>query len=411
MNRIAETDLPVHIQGLEIGTISRSRALQDALLFDYSDKAQAQHAVSLTMPVMPDQYDSMMALHPVFEMNLPEGALRERLTLMFAKLRPGFDDLELLRVVGASQIGRLRYGDVAALALDVPAQNLQALLSFKGAEDLFADLVVRYAHFSGLSGVQPKVLLRAEASDGLPSWFARMTDKGATHIVKAFDATAYPELAANEYFCMRAAGHAGLNVAKVALSSNRKVLVVDRFDLTEQGQYLAFEDFCVLSAMRAAGRYNASYEDLALRVGQFVSPAHLLAAYEQLLGSVMLACVIGNGDAHLKNFGVLYEHYGSQVRMAPVYDMLSTRVYEPRDVMALSLAGSKAWPSKAKLFAYGRLACQLSSTQVRQVHERVLAGVELAGRELERYAQAHPNFAGAAQRLQAMFAKGLQTFA
>ncbi|MCE2680530.1 MAG: hypothetical protein LW629_08820 [Burkholderiales bacterium] len=54
MNRIAETDLPVHIQGLEIGTISRSRALQDALLFDYSDKAQAQHAVSLTMPVVPD---------------------------------------------------------------------------------------------------------------------------------------------------------------------------------------------------------------------------------------------------------------------------------------------------------------------------------------------------------------------
>jgi serine/threonine-protein kinase HipA len=402
--------LPVQIQGLQVGTIARSRALQDALLFDYSDEAQAQHAVSLTMPVVPDQYDSMMALHPVFEMNLPEGALRERLTLMFAKLTPGFDDLELLRVVGASQIGRLRYGDAAALALDVPVQNLQALLSFKGAEDLFADLVTRYAHFSGLSGVQPKVLLRAEPSADLPAWFERMTDKGATHIVKAFDAKVYPELAANEYFCMRAAAHAGLNVAKVSLASNRKVLVVDRFDLTEQGQYLAFEDFCVLSAMRSSGRYNASYEDLALRVGQFVSPNYLLRAYEQLLGSVMLACVIGNGDAHLKNFGVLYEHYGSPVCMAPVYDMLSTCVYEPRDVMALALAGSKAWPTKATLFGFGRVACQLSSTQVRQVHERVLAGVELAGFEVVQYAQAHPDFATAAQRLQAMFAKGLQTY-
>ncbi|MCE2680531.1 MAG: hypothetical protein LW629_08825 [Burkholderiales bacterium] len=45
------------------------------------------------------------------------------------------------------------------------------------------------------------------------------------------------------------------------------------------------------------------------------------------------------------------------------------------------------------------------------MHERVLAGVELAGCELEQYAHAHPNFAGAAQRLQAIFAKGLQTFA
>src|SRR5258708_29520883 len=58
------------------------------------------------MPVRPDQYDAMAGLLPIFEMNLPEGALKERLRMQFAKTIPEFDDLDLLSIVGSSQIGR-----------------------------------------------------------------------------------------------------------------------------------------------------------------------------------------------------------------------------------------------------------------------------------------------------------------
>jgi hypothetical protein len=57
------------------GTLSRSDLEIDTFLFGYLKETQAEDAVSLTMPVVADQYDSVGAVHPIFEMNLPEGAL------------------------------------------------------------------------------------------------------------------------------------------------------------------------------------------------------------------------------------------------------------------------------------------------------------------------------------------------
>ena len=102
---------PLHVfaAGALGGSITRSDVEPDAFVFGYRADARADSAVSLTMPVRVDQYDSMSGLLPVFEMNLPEGALRDRLRLQFAKAIPEFDDLDLLQIVGSSQIGRLRY--------------------------------------------------------------------------------------------------------------------------------------------------------------------------------------------------------------------------------------------------------------------------------------------------------------
>lgn len=69
------------------------------------------------------------------------------------------------------------------------------------------------------------------------------------------------------------------------------------------------------------------YEKLAERIQNYVSPQNRIPAMSQYFGAVVLACVIKNGDAHLKNFGVLYNEYGGDVRLAPVYDMLCTKLY------------------------------------------------------------------------------------
>lgn len=77
--------------------------------FAYDPAAVSDRAVSELMPVRVQSWDSKHSLLPIFEMNLPEGSLRERLTRRFAKATGSFDDIDLLGIVGRSQIGRLRY--------------------------------------------------------------------------------------------------------------------------------------------------------------------------------------------------------------------------------------------------------------------------------------------------------------
>jgi serine/threonine-protein kinase HipA len=399
----SRSPLEVFAETTHAGTLSRSDLADAEYLFGYRADCTAAGAVSLTMPVIADQYDSMGALHPIFEMNLPEGALLERLRLEFAKAVPDLDDLRLLAIVGRSQIGRLRYVAEGETPGEVPAQNLESILKFDGADDLFEDLMERYAVHSGVSGMQPKVLLREAGS--APD---RLTERGATHIVKSFDRRRYPELAANEYFCLQAAHHAGISTARARLAENRRILIVDRFDIEADGGYLGCEDFCVLNALRAHGRYSGSYELIAKRVGQFVSGSQQARAFEQLFGLVALSCAVENGDAHLKNFAVLYHDAESEVSLAPAYDVITTTVYQPRDVLALTLANSKQFPSRDALSAFGRSACGLSAPRVRQVFERVNEGVKCAQRDMRRYVKDHRDFAQAAERLSAAMERGLQ---
>ena len=390
----------VFASGALAGDIVRSDVEQDGYLFTYVRDCPSNCAVSLTMPVTRDPYDSMGTILPIFEMNLPEGALREKLERMFSKVVPNFDALSMLAIIGKSQIGRLRYSQGGAALEDVPTQSVRDLLAYAGAEDLFNDLLNRFAQYSGISGMQPKVLIRDDSK------LDRLTDKGATHIVKSFDPREYPELAANEFFCMQASRHAGLPTASVQLSANRMMLVVERFDLAD-GQYMGFEDFCVLKGVRAEGRYDSSYEELARRTRQFVSPQHHAHAMSQYFGMVVLACLIKNGDAHLKNFGVLYQGPDEEVRLAPVYDMLSTQPYNPRDILALALNGTKQYPTRHALLQFGRQACGLSKAGVDAVVEQVIAGVRQALIDMQTYTQDHPDFEMTMTHLAAVFAGGI----
>lgn len=392
--------LDVYAGERSAGILARSQIQEDAFLFGYAPDCRDQDAVSLTMPVVRDQYDSMNGLLPIFEMNLPEGALLERLRIQFAKLIPHFDSLDLLAIVGQSQIGRLRYAASGAAPVAIPEQNLSELLAYTGAEDLFADLLRRYAEHSGISGIQPKVLVRERR---VPP---RLSHRAATHIVKSFDPREYPELAANEYFCTRAAQHAGITVPSLRLSDNRRILVAERFDLRSDGSYFGCEDFCVLNGLRAHGRYTGSYEGIAERIAQFVSLENQRQAFEQFFATIALSCAIGNGDAHLKNFAVLYENTEAPVRLAPSYDLVCTTLYQARDVLALTLADSKSFPDRKRLTTFAHTACNLKAARAIDLLDRVVAGIKRAIKDVRRYAKQHADFLPAAARLIAAFESG-----
>ncbi len=391
----------VYVAGEPVGAITRSDVEAETFLFTYRPECATSDAVSLTMPVVSDQYDAMGTIHPIFEMNLPEGALRKKLELMFSKVIRNFDSLSLLEIVGKSQLGRLRFANDDLVPDDIPAQSVKTLLGYSGAEDLFSDLLERFALHSGISGMQPKVLIR---DDNAP--LDRFTSKGATHIVKSFNPKEYLELAANEYFCMCAARYANIPTANVQLSKNRQLLIVDRFDRTDAGQFFGFEDFCVLSGMRSDGRYHSSYERLADLIRAYVSPEHHATAMQTYFAMVVLSCAIKNGDAHLKNFGILYDRYGENVRLAPAYDVLSTIPYHPRDVLALELCGSKAFPTPDKLRQFGRQACGLTSRQVTVIFGNVARGVRQAMSEISAFTERNRDFTEASQYFLKIFEDG-----
>src|SRR5450755_3707059 len=131
--------------------------------FAYLSGMPAARAVSITMPVRLASWSIPFGLPPIFEMNLPEGALRERLRLAFAKATGTFDELDLLTIVGRSQVGRLRYtGEQENLAEDVPFQSVDEILERRRGGDLIRHLLEKFATYSGISGVQPKILVRDE---------------------------------------------------------------------------------------------------------------------------------------------------------------------------------------------------------------------------------------------------------
>lgn len=383
------------------GSLNRSDREPDTILFSYRQGTPSEDAVSVTMPVRADQYDSMGGLLPIFEMNLPEGALKERLRMQFAKTIPEFDDLDLLSIVGSSQIGRLRYAQREQLSESVPTQDLSEILTYKGSADLFAHLLERFAVYSGVSGMQPKVLVREVA---LPE---KVTHRGATHIVKSFDPREYPELAANELICMRGAAAAGIKTAHVQMSQNRQFLIVDRFDLTQDGRYLGIEDFCVLNARREHGRYDGSYENIAKRITDYVTANKLAEAREQFVLMVAYACAIENGDAHLKNFSVLYALPEGEITLAPAYDLISTSLYMPRDKLALTMNDSKDYPDRARLIKFIRHVTGKSERSAASSIEQVIEGAHAAIGQARRYAKRHPDLQQFAAKLTAIMQRGI----
>jgi serine/threonine-protein kinase HipA len=102
--------LNVYVSKQLAGTLFKPESDLKKFSFSYDGECQTQNAVSLSMPVTREQYDSEhKTLHPVFDMNLPEGALGARLRKDFSKVIPNFDDIALLKIVGRSQIGRLTF--------------------------------------------------------------------------------------------------------------------------------------------------------------------------------------------------------------------------------------------------------------------------------------------------------------
>lgn len=310
-------------------------------LFRYHEDAKAQAAISLLMPVRLDEYRHR-ELHPIFQMNLPEGYVLEQLRNRLAKVA-NVDPMLLLALSGSSSpIGRVAVSSPEVDALlrrqQFPGEKLEEILAWDGAEDIFAGLVDRYILRAGISGVQPKVLV-PEHQDSVPQ---RFTSKTSDLIIKS-GRDEFPGLAINEFLCMSVAKEVGIAVPEFYLSDNAKLFVMRRFDRDKQLNPIGFEDMAALMGLAAEQKYSKSYSSIAKAIRLFCAPEQVQESLAQLFAIVTLSCIVGNGDAHLKNFGLLYSAPTQRdARLAPAYDIVNTTAYIPEDVLALDLVGNKS---------------------------------------------------------------------
>ncbi|MFQ6574705.1 type II toxin-antitoxin system HipA family toxin [Pseudomonas sp. UM16] len=352
-------------------------------VFRYSTATSASIAVSMTMPPRREEYRSR-ELHPIFQMNLPEGYVLEQLRNRLAKVTT-VNPMLLLAISGKnSPIGRVfvTAPEVDRLleqqASSYKGERLTEILAWDGAEDIFNELVHRYILRSGISGVQPKVLVpeRLEAS-------AKATATTADLIVKSGKG-AFPHLAINEYLCMSIASAAGITTPEFYLSKDKRMFVMRRFDRDAHLNPLGFEDMAVLMGLGTASKYSKSYEHIAKAIEVFAAPLKQLESLQALFDMVALSCIVGNGDAHLKNFGLLYSTpYANDAVLAPAYDIVNTTAYLPTDTLALDLNGQKSiFASRLAILDFAK-RCHVSDPRSRiQEILQAVEGTLLHHREL-----------------------------
>ena len=356
--------LQVNVAGQPSGQLLQ----QSGFEFRYLQTDPAQPVVGLLMPPTRLTWQDG-ALFPVMDQNLPEGDLFNRLRQQFPK-QP-MTAMRLLALIGDNGIGRLGYRVPGGLTpVQAAPITRQALLRTPFTAQVFDELVNAYlATGMGVAGMQPKIMVPDRATIPIPNLIVKTAGAG------------YPGLAANEYLCMTAAARAGIDTAQVELSDDGQLLLVERFDLDADGQRLGFEDVASLMGLRVRDtlserKYHGSYQRVAELLGMIIGSRHdLQRFYEQLAFSVM----VGNGDAHLKNFGVLYHGLAEGIRLAPMFDVVTTRIYryqrspggpELEDhTLALRLwAGkaqrSKAYPLPEELRRFGRDVCGVRDPQV-----------------------------------------------
>ena len=332
--------LNVHVLGCHVAVLEQVGDFKSVLT--YVPEVAPENLVSLTMPVRTESYPWDDQLHPIFQMNLPEGYLLQVLQEEFGPV-VGASPTALLSVIGRNMVGRLQVAPPEA-SLDEPAKPIEVAELLKGdnSEEAFSRLVREHAR-SGVSGVLPKFLdMEQKKQVGLGP-HKKATLLTHQHIIKGASSR-LPFATANEHLCMQVASKV-LESAKTELSEDGNVLVVHRFDVDENGKpFRALEDFCALLGLRPSAKYETTWERIAKAVRNFVQGADRYETFKKLTAILLLTYALRNADCHSKNLALLYTSR-TDARLAPVYDFFTTSAYAgyQNNPPGISFLGRKTW--------------------------------------------------------------------
>ena len=285
-------------------------------------------------------YSSRMKLPPFFSNLMPEGVLRE---YMVKRLKVHHDhEFDILMALGASLPGAVR-----ALPADAPPQAAKRYR--RGPTHNATDETpIKFS----LGGSQLKFSMierggRFTLEDGNEEWIVKPPHPS------------HPNVPANEYTMMRLAAAAGIQTPEVKLVKLEDVdlgglaglsipqretwaYAVKRYDRTAEGR-VHVEDFAQVFNVYADQEYKATNYDTIGRLIFDLFP-NRFEQIAEFVRRLVVNILIGNGDAHLKNWSVIYRDNVTP-QLAPAYDLVSTIHYVRNDSLALNLGGEKRFES------------------------------------------------------------------
>lgn len=301
-------------------------------------------ALSASLPLRKERF-SRNETRPFFAGVLPEEESRRLIAKTFGVSDK--NDFALLARIGAECAGavsllppgelpvadkphyrEITTGELAGRLLELPRHPLMA--GEKG---------IRLS----LAGAQGKLALRI--SEG--RFYLPLDGSPSNSIIKP-QSSHFEGLVDNEFFCLRLASQAGLEAARVeiGMADGIRFLQVERYDRRalpgSRIERLHQEDFCQALGIVPELKYQQEGGPNLKRCFELIRSVSSIPGPDllRLFDAVVFNYLIGNCDAHGKNFSFLRE--GSFVRLAPLYDLVSTQAYpDLSNQMAMKIGGER----------------------------------------------------------------------
>ncbi|MBC6906708.1 type II toxin-antitoxin system HipA family toxin [Saccharophagus sp. K07] len=350
-------------------------------------------ALSASLPLQAEPFDDRQT-RPFFAGLLPEGQMRRLLAKQFQVSNQ--NDFVLLDHLGGECAG--------AVSLLAPGQTLAApslgdKVQWLSDDELVA-ILDELPHRPMLAGKDGLRLSLAGAQDKLPVVFdgARiglpLNGTPSSHILKPAIPT-LEDSVTNEAFCMALAKAMQLNSATATRHQvqGRHFLLVERYDRSTDAQgrrqRIHQEDFCQALGVVPEMKYqNEGGPDLP-QCFELVRRATRPSAPQtlRLLDCIIFNALIGNHDAHAKNFSLLYlqNATGSAAVLAPFYDLLSTAIYPTLTQKMAMKIGSKYKFSEVQARHWEQFAesVRLSRAQAKKRILELASSLPAAARKLQ----------------------------
>ena len=343
--------LKLTLHGHLVGYLAGAKNGRNLLHFAESfQSSTARPTFSLTTHPNFPRADKMLSepwatnqrLHPILSNLLPEGSLRE---LIAQGLKTHVDnEFHILSYLGMDLPGALVAEPMEPE--DVPVHLFSSHGQVKAVK---FDKLSQENKFS-LAGVQMKFSMKEK--DGR---YNLSKDNVLGDWIVKTPSSKHKEVPTNEFTAMTLASLIGVdipeiklveidqldNLPQINLPDEKLAFAIKRFDRRDD-QRIHMEDFAQVLVKYPHEKYSSgNYEQIAKILYQFsgdgLNDAQQLA--RRLLANILLA----NGDAHLKNWSLLYSDQVTP-KLSPAYDIVTTSVYiENEQHFALNLAKTKAW--------------------------------------------------------------------
>lgn len=349
--------LDVYLKNKLAGQLSQTNGGELTFVYDAAYLEMASHGISISLPLQAEAFKGPH-VKAFFSGLLPEESVRERLAAYLGLSEK--NSFALLEAIGGDCAGALGLYPPGEKPSDTKDDT--EILDNPRLKEIL-DLIKRRPMLVGDDGYR---LSLAGAQDKLAVGFK----DGQVHLIKGGAPTTHilkpiieriKDSAHNELFCMQLGQRVGIDVPKAMLHfvNDTPYYLVERYDreTSKDGTVMRIhqEDFCQAIGIAPEIKYEREGGPSIASCQEIITQYTARPAADQikLLNIVIFNYLIGNADAHGKNFSLLYK--GNKPELAPAYDLLSTAIYPDLSEKMTMKIGGKYKPKDVYLRHFHKL--------------------------------------------------------